>query len=250
MSPSPEAHKKKIPERFRRGPDKRTAEERGRHAKGDNPQRAKGKVLCKAELCTRWGRRGWAKGFCKSCASKQGYEDAQSVRKVSHHKKKVKKTNKCKKSAQQAVKKAWEGMSKRRREAMASPNRLRKQCACAKLPAEVSKLKESKRYKEDEKDEKVEKDEKGEKDEKDEATATKLYKNDVTPSPRRAISTQSPRRHVHGTPKILPAQVRVMPDRFMHPRRQQTMERPVVKARCEKNKGMQSNVPAVPQSWR
>ena len=92
MSPSRDAHRKtKIPEEFRRGPDPRTAEERGRHAKGRNPQKPKKKILCKTELCPRWGRGGWAKGFCKSCAYKKGYEDAQSVRKVSHHKK-----NQCK----------------------------------------------------------------------------------------------------------------------------------------------------------
>ena len=88
----------KIPEEFRRGPDKRTAEERSRHAKGSNPQRPKEKprekAMCKTELCPHWGRRGWAKGFCVSCAHKKGHEEAQTVTKRSHHNKNVKKTKK------------------------------------------------------------------------------------------------------------------------------------------------------------
>ena len=198
-----EAHRKiKIPEKFRRGPDTRTAEERDRHAKGDNPQRAKEKTLCKAELCTRWGRRGWAKGFCKSCASKQGYEDAQ--RKVSHHKKNVKKTNKCKKSAQQAMKK----------------------------------------------DEKNQKDEKDEKDEKGGVMPSprrQVVKACITPITRPSSRRQAPQT---STPKIWPAQVHVVPDRFMYPRRQVVMSRSTPITQRERNKGMQSNVPAIPQSWR
>ena len=96
----PRSHRKqkKIPEEFRRGPDKRTAEERGRHAKGSNPQRPKEKprekTICKTELCPHWGRRGWAKGFCKSCAYKKGHEGPQTATKISHHKKKAKKEKK------------------------------------------------------------------------------------------------------------------------------------------------------------
>ena len=80
------------------------------------------------------------------------------------------------------------------------------------------------------------KDEKDEKDEKD-------VNGDMTPSSRRQAPQTS-------TPKIWPAQVHVVPDRFMYPRRQVFMSRSTPITQREKNKGMQSNVPAIPQSWR
>ena len=80
------------------------------------------------------------------------------------------------------------------------------------------------------------KDEKGEGDEKD-------VNGDMTPSSR----CQAPQAN---TPKIWPAQVHVVPDRFMHPRRQVVMSRSTPITQRERNKGMQSNFPAIPQSWR
>ena len=80
------------------------------------------------------------------------------------------------------------------------------------------------------------KDEKDEKDEKD-------VNGDMTPSSRR----QTPQTN---TPKIWPAQVHFVPDRLMYPRRQVVMSRSTPITQHEKNKGMQSNVPAIPQSWK
>ena len=80
---------------------------------------------------------------------------------------------------------------------------------------------------------------KAEKDEEDE----KDVNGDMTPSSR----CQAPQAN---TPKIWPAQVHVVPDRFMRPRRQVVMSRSTPITQRERNKGMQSNFPAIPQSWR
>jgi hypothetical protein len=95
--------KKRIPEEFRRGPDKRTEEERGRHANARNPRKARKKYMCKTELCPSGGQRGCFKGFCKTCAKQKGYMQPLKPRNTSHHKKKCVKKSKREKFKQSAT---------------------------------------------------------------------------------------------------------------------------------------------------
>ena len=86
-----------------RGWDTRTDFQRKRHrGQGDREFRrgadSRKRKNCLSENCPHKGRRGWAKGFCKSCAYKKEYKDPQSATKVSHHKK-VKKEVKVKKES-------------------------------------------------------------------------------------------------------------------------------------------------------
>ena len=78
--------------KFRRGADTRTNRKRKN---------------CLSDNCPRQGRRGWAKGFCKSCAHKKGYKNPQSATKVSHKKKQknmmMNNEKKCKESAPLAL---------------------------------------------------------------------------------------------------------------------------------------------------
>ena len=77
-----------------RGWDKRTDYQRKRHRNQGGREFCKGadnrkRKRCLSEDCGHWGRRGWAKGFCISCAQKKRYKEPQKVTKRSHHKKNV-----------------------------------------------------------------------------------------------------------------------------------------------------------------
>ena len=79
----------------------------GKFHRGADTRTNRKRKNCLSDNCPRQGRRGWAKGFCKSCAHKKGYKNPQSATKVSHQKKQknmmMNNEKKCKESAPLAL---------------------------------------------------------------------------------------------------------------------------------------------------
>ena len=169
----------------------------------------------------------WCEGYCKKHAREKGLKNSKKKNKTKKKLKKKKLEKKSNGTDFEEKEDKSKSTGKARRETRGDSIRKEdKERAHGRL-AETPMPRTCGREIKDEKDEKDEKDVNG----------------DMTPSSRR----QAPQTN---TPKIWPAQVHVVPDRFMYPRRQVVMSRSTPITQREKNKGMQSNVPAIPQSWR